>query len=393
MNFIDELKSYGVIIEPEAHNIITDNKFVLTRDANTLLEYMYVVRYNKFPSTLHFNFSKTKFKELVQYLVASDFILTHVKCSQGRYTNNSAIFRKVESSMTLEMVCNNFPALGSLQSILGDRGGSGESEEEWTVTVCFDSMIDHEIPFKMKEMFIDKDLNDNKGKVLLFEKDEYSNIVLTPHKVTSYDLDIKENYNDDFQEVHAKIDAWAKDFSGRNNKLVLLHGEPGTGKTNYIKHLLTSSSDVKKIYIPPFFVSAIADPGFFPVIKREKESLLIIEDAEKILINRDENGGDASVVSILLNLCDGIMADVLNFKIIATFNTDESRIDKALKRKGRMYLKYNFDKLTADKTSHLYAKVNNGEEAPQRRMSLAEIYNDNNEFGAKKEERRVGFGV
>jgi hypothetical protein len=92
-----------------------------------------------------------------------------------------------------------------------------------------------------------------------------------------------------------------------------------------------------------------------------------------------------------LNLCDGIMADVLNFKIIATFNTDEDKIDAALKRKGRMFLKYKFDSLSEKKTKHLFNKIY-GAEPPKERMTLAEIYNDENEFGAKKEEKKsIGF--
>jgi SpoVK/Ycf46/Vps4 family AAA+-type ATPase len=136
-------------------------------------------------------------------------------------------------------------------------------------------------------------------------------MVLTPHPIKNYDLDLSENYNDDFIPVHNKIKTWAEDFKARNNKLVLLHGVPGSGKTNYIKYILNSITSSKKIYIPPYLVNSMADPAFFPIIKREKESIIIIEDAEKILINR-EDSADNSIISILLNLCDGIMADVLN---------------------------------------------------------------------------------
>jgi hypothetical protein len=86
------------------------------------------------------------------------------------------------------------------------------------------------------------------------------------------------------------------------------------------------------------------------------------------------------------------MADVLNFKIIATFNTDEDRIDAALKRKGRMFLKYKFDALSKEKTQSLFRELY-GQNPPKDRMTLAEIYNDENEYGPKKEVKSIGFGV
>ena len=56
-----------------------------------------------------------------------------------------------------------------------------------------------------------------------------------------------------------------------------------------------------------------------------------------------------------------------------------------------MFLKYKFDALSQEKTKHLFTKMY-GVEPPKKRMTLAEIYNDENEFGAKKEEKKsIGF--
>lgn len=51
-------------------------------------------------------------------------------------------------------------------------------------------------------------------------------------------LNIEDNYNDDFKEINQTI---IKMLSKKNNKgLVLLHGKPGTGKTSYIRYLISS---------------------------------------------------------------------------------------------------------------------------------------------------------
>jgi hypothetical protein len=384
MNIVEQLKSWGATIEDQNIDIANNGKFLLSRDVSSSQEFVYVLSFNKIPSHVYLEYKLTRFEEFAKYLIGKGFSVIISKSYFGREVKHSIMFKHSVHRIILELS-------NVADSKYFETGDDEPSSENIGINIWYDPFINTDIAYEIHDKFGVKDHNENKGKVLLFEKDEYNNIVLTPHKVKSYDLDLENHYNDDFKEVHTKIENWIGNFSSPNNKLILLHGIQGSGKTNYIKYLLNSNSDVKKIYIPPYFVQSIADPAFFPIIKKEKESLLIIEDAEKILLSREENG-DNSVISILLNLCDGIMADVLNFKIIATFNTDESRIDSALKRKGRMFLKYMFGELSEAKTANLFKSLH-GQEPPKKQMTLAEIYNDENEFGTKKQVRKVGFGV
>lgn len=56
-------------------------------------------------------------------------------------------------------------------------------------------------------------------------------------KISRNRLNIDDNYNDDFKEVHQII---LKRLSKKNDKgLILLHGTPGTGKTSYIRYLIS----------------------------------------------------------------------------------------------------------------------------------------------------------
>ena len=61
--------------------------------------------------------------------------------------------------------------------------------------------------------------------------------------------------------------------------------------------------------------------------------ILIIEDAERVISDRESNGSPAGVSNIL-NLTDGILGDCLNIQVIATFNMKREKIDQALLRKG-----------------------------------------------------------
>jgi Cdc6-like AAA superfamily ATPase len=79
-------------------------------------------------------------------------------------------------------------------------------------------------------------------------------------QITKPKLNINDNYNEDFREIHNTI---LKRLSVRNDKgLVLLHGKPGTGKTSYIRYL-TSSLKKKVIFLPPNMASAITNPNFY----------------------------------------------------------------------------------------------------------------------------------
>jgi hypothetical protein len=62
--------------------------------------------------------------------------------------------------------------------------------------------------------------------------DTSAGIELKSLKITKPRLNIEDNYNDDFREIHQTI---LKRLSKKNDKgLVILHGKPGTGKTFYI---------------------------------------------------------------------------------------------------------------------------------------------------------------
>lgn len=387
MNIVEKLHSLGIqTLEFKLNS--QQQKFVLSRDAGAYDEFLYMMKNSTVPSSSEIQFSKTRTDELLKDFVDDGFKLVFVRASYGRWISNQVFLYHEEHNILVR----TGESVQTTLNIPGLDKYAGEEDEEDKSSFCFCHQVDKNFDLikKYKDKYFCSDILTDKGKILLFEKNEYNDIVLNPYPIKNYDLNIGENYNDDFLEVHNKLTGWASDFKSRNNKLVLLHGEPGSGKTNYIKYILNNIADVKKIYIPPYLVNSIADPTFLPIIKKEKESILIIEDAEKILINR-EDASNNSIISILLNLCDGIMADVLNFKIIATFNTDEDKIDSALKRKGRMFLKYRFDSLSEEKTKALFEKVH-GEPPPKKRMTLAEIYNDENNFGEKKKEKgTIGF--
>lgn len=158
--------------------------------------------------------------------------------------------------------------------------------------------------------------------------------------------DIKDNYNDDLPVK--EIEDFIK---GKESGLCLFHGCPGSGKTYFIRSLITSNKDCV-VCSAQNFESLIALE-----IEELKDSVLIIEDCETLIKDRNNNIF-SSGISDLLNISDGLMGDALNVKVVCTFNTDLRNIDKALLRKGRTKIKYEFKPLTEDKAKMLRDKLN-----------------------------------
>src|SRR6185503_6766999 len=166
-------------------------------------------------------------------------------------------------------------------------------------------------------------------------------------------INIQELYNDDFMEIDAIIhESMQKTESG----MILLHGEPGTGKTTYIKHLISRYQDKQFIFVQNDFVKDLLKPMFISFLLQNKNAILIIEDAEKVVVTRDNSIVD-SVVSTILQLSDGLFCDFLNINILSTRTTNIDRIDKALLRKRPMIAKYKFTPLTLEKTAALAQKL------------------------------------
>lgn len=202
-------------------------------------------------------------------------------------------------------------------------------------------------------------------------------------------LDIEMNYGKDWKEKHESL---LEVLTNKSKKgIALLHGIPGTGKSMYIRHLISHLSDRKTVvYLPNQLIPSITDPGFIPLMAEYSGSILVIEDADEAIRARKNGGG---TVDKLLNLADGILSDFLGMQIICTFNSDITTIDEALLRKGRLILKHEFNKLSIEDSQRVSDHLGFKSKIEDN-MTLAEIYNQEDKLSdlERKEDKLIGFG-
>jgi hypothetical protein len=198
-------------------------------------------------------------------------------------------------------------------------------------------------------------------------------------------LDVALYYNDDFKEIDAIL---RERLNRQNDKgIVLLHGLPGTGKTTYLRYLI---GELKKkvLFVSPSVAGNLMNPEFIDLLIDNPNAVVIIEDAENIIMDRKHNSD--SSVSNLLNLSDGLLSDCLSVQIICTFNNSLSLVDSALMRKGRLIAKYEFGKLNAEK-SQLLSKHLGFDTIISQPMTIAEIANQHDKQYEAKKVEVVGF--
>ena len=165
--------------------------------------------------------------------------------------------------------------------------------------------------------------------------------------------------------------------------ILLLTGIPGTGKTTFIRNLILENDlnadltyDEKLMGSDEFFLKFMDD--------KEKD-IMIIEDADKLLYDRDES--ENNILAKILNISDGIIKNVTKKIVFSTNITDIDRIDPALIRPGRCYDVLDFRKLTFSEAEAIVKAKGIDRQLEDRSYTLAELFSTtkrNQKFRSKK---------
>lgn len=259
-------------------------------------------------------------------------------------------------------------------------------KETLTFEVSYDitkNNIENLLNWNEINQFLTKEKKSNISLV----KSEMGHLDTEEYDLISPEIDLELNYGSTFVKVHQLIiDRLNKPYG---KGIILLHGDPGTGKTSYLKYLTNLIKDKDVLFIPPSMAEMLSEPSIIPFLMEHKNSILIIEDAERVISDR-ENSGSSAGVSNILNLTDGILGDCLNIQVIATFNMKREKIDRALLRKGRLIAEHKFDKLSIEDTNKLLKSLGK-DYISHIEMTLSDIYNIDTEIYKVNQENKIGF--
>jgi hypothetical protein len=202
------------------------------------------------------------------------------------------------------------------------------------------------------------------------------------------------HYGEEFPE-------WANEFLQNVSEpgISIFRGEPGTGKTSFIRHAMCALAKTHRFYFVPVDNFGLLSSGSLTEFWKSEQrnfstasKVLVLEDSETLLSERGLE--KVSPVAALLNLTDGLMTQFIRLHLVCTLNCKSEDVDPALLRPGRLRFFRNFERIPRDRANRLAEHY--GFTLPDRAdFTLAEIFASpgfrKNTSGAHKEKGPVGF--
>jgi len=193
------------------------------------------------------------------------------------------------------------------------------------------------------------------------------------------DQDIDKFYNVDFKKFNEKVKEFLQ--SDSRSGIVLLYGEAGTGKSLYLRYLV-SNLQKRFILIPPKLYSHLSSINLYLYLRGLEGSVLILEDCSSMIIGHIKN----SPISEFLSFAEGLLGNYV-YKILCTITAKEHQINFSYLIKASEILKYSFEPLTLSRARDLIKELGIQKQI-DKPIALRQIFKNKD---IKK--RKLGFNL
>lgn len=182
------------------------------------------------------------------------------------------------------------------------------------------------------------------------------------------------------------VQEYFKNYLESPDTILLLVGVPGTGKTTFIRNMITENKLNTDITYDDKLIRS--DSFFLRFINDKSKDIMVIEDADNMLVDREEE--ENFLLKKILNISDGLVKNEAKKIIFSTNITDTERIDPALIRPGRCYDVLDFRKLTSKEAQAVVDAKGLDRKIEDKEYTIAEIFSSN---GRKQNfrSRKMGF--
>lgn len=151
------------------------------------------------------------------------------------------------------------------------------------------------------------------------------------------------------------IDKLIKAYFESNDSILMLYGDPGTGKTSMIKKIIYGYDQDEVAYLKD--QALVSKSELWSMMAEYK--LIILDDLDcKLTENRaTADAGASSFMSNILSFSDGITNPFERPKIVISTNQNITEIDSALIRPGRCFDFIHLTQLTAEKALDIWTNL------------------------------------